>query len=125
MYQDATYTVLADTGTNGTHYTLSVACKGCSSWVRPSGTKVLASNGGVRLAWAQNTQAATVAQPANPASDFNYHHYHGYFDASFQDSKVPAAQFSAALAMTKPGVNTAAAATAVPEPDVAAPVPSS
>ncbi|PKS12280.1 hypothetical protein jhhlp_001580 [Lomentospora prolificans] len=109
MYNDATYTVLADTGVNGTHYTLSVVCKGCSTWTRPTGTRTLSPNGGVRLAWAQNTQAASVAQPANPASNFNYHQYLGYFDASFQDSKVPAAQFSAAVAMTKAGVNSAAA----------------
>lgn len=99
VYNTATYTILSDTGSNGTHYTLSAICKGCSSWARGTGTRTLSPNGGVRLAWAQNTQAASVAQPASPASNFNYHQYHGYFDADLAGSKVPAAQFSAAVAM--------------------------
>lgn len=113
VYADATYSILSDTGVNGTHYTLSAICSGCSSWVRNTGTKTLDPNSGFRAAWAQNTQAGSVAQPTDPASSFNYHQYHGYFDADFGSAKVPDVQFQAAAAMT---IDTAPmAAAAVPQ----------
>ena len=102
-YAQATYTILQDTGVNGTHYTLSTICKGCASWTRASGSvKTLSPTGSLRLAWASNPQANSVAQRANPTSSFEYHPYHGYIDGSFPDAKVPAAQFQAAAAMVKP-----------------------
>lgn len=114
VYNEATYTVLSDTGINGTHYTLSVICSGCSSWSRSTGTKTLNPNSGFRVAWAQNTEAASVAQPANPGSNFNYHNFHGYFDADLRSAKVPDAQFKAAAAMTQGAV--AAAVAEAPAP---------
>jgi len=103
VYTTATYTILADTGSNGTHFTLSAICKGCSSWTRASGSvKSLSPTSGVRFAWASNPQINSVSQRANPASGFSYHDYHGYIDASFADARVPAAQFQAAAAKVKP-----------------------
>lgn len=114
VYNDATYTILSDTGVNGTHYTLSAICTGCSSW----GTKTLNPAGGFRVAWAQNTEAASVAQPADPASSFSYHNFHGYFDADLGSAQVPDAEFQAAAAMTQGAV-----ARAVGEGEPAAPMP--
>ncbi|PKS10108.1 hypothetical protein jhhlp_001858 [Lomentospora prolificans] len=102
-YTQATYTILQDSGVNGTHYTLSAICKGCSSWTRGSGSvKTLSPAGGLHVAWAGNPQPNSVSQRANPASTIEYHPYHGYIDGSFNDAKVPVAQFQAAAAMVKP-----------------------
>ncbi|SPO05604.1 uncharacterized protein DNG_08291 [Cephalotrichum gorgonifer] len=100
VYSGATLKILPDSGTNGTHYMLSAICTGCSSFPRSgSGTKTLNPSGTFRAAWAQNIQRGSVAQPANPASNFNYHQYFNYFDADLGSAKVPAAQFQAAAAL--------------------------
>lgn len=122
VYDSATYTLLQDTAVNSTHYTLSAICIGCSSWARSSGTRTLNPNSGFRVAWAQNTQAGSVEQPADPASSFNYHSFHGYFDADLKSAKVPDADFEAAAAMTL-GAAPAAAVGEAEEPAPAQPGP--
>ena len=122
VYNDATYTVLADTGNNGTHYTLSAICTGCSSWQRGTGTRTLNPNSGFRVAWAQSTQAASVANPADPASNFNYHSFFNYFDADLGSAKVPDAEFQAAAAMTQGAAPVSAAGANPAPPQPAQPV---
>lgn len=102
VYNSATYTLLADTGVNGTHFTLSAICKGCSTWTRTDGsTRALSPTGGVTLAWAGNREPGGVAHRSDAGSSFSYHNYQGRIDASFREATVPAAEFEAAAAMVK------------------------
>ncbi|CZT49031.1 uncharacterized protein RSE6_09812 [Rhynchosporium secalis] len=71
-YNMAEYTYLRGTGTNATHWTLTVRCRGCTHW--PNNDETIASiNYAVtsNVACAQAKQA--VVDPADNATAFNYH----------------------------------------------------
>ncbi|KAH6716794.1 cellobiose dehydrogenase-like protein [Leptodontidium sp. MPI-SDFR-AT-0119] len=71
-YDLAEYTYLRGTGTNSTHWTLTVRCRGCTNW--PSNDKSIASinyTGTSNVACAQAKQP--VVDPTDNATAFNYH----------------------------------------------------
>ncbi len=68
----AEYTYLQGTGTNSTHWTLNVRCRGCTDW--PSNDDSIASlnyTGTSHVACAQAHQH--VVDPTDNATSFNYH----------------------------------------------------
>ncbi|KAG4430237.1 hypothetical protein IFR05_014279 [Cadophora sp. M221] len=71
-YDLAEYTYLRGTGTNSTHWTLTVRCRGCTNW--PSNDESIASinyTGTSNVACAQ--AKLPVVDPADNATAFNYH----------------------------------------------------
>ncbi|KAK7921549.1 hypothetical protein PG985_009571 [Apiospora marii] len=72
-YTGATYTVLKGSASNGTHWTLTALCRGCSQWNASGTVKSLdpAATAPVNLAYALSQTAP--AQPANNASRIAIH----------------------------------------------------
>jgi hypothetical protein len=89
------YTILPGHGSNATHWTLSVLCKGCSSWTVPAAKSISPSGTAIPLAWAMSSKA--VAAAADPGSSFSVHDNKAKFTFDFSAAK--AANFDTA---TKP-----------------------
>ena len=83
VYAGATYTVLAGSGSNSTHWTASLLCKGCSSW---TGGSISPANTAAPLAWVLSSKAP--AKPADPASTFSIHDNKGKFTLDFTAAKA-------------------------------------
>ncbi|KUJ10224.1 uncharacterized protein LY89DRAFT_710610 [Mollisia scopiformis] len=71
-YDKAQYTYLRGTGTNSTHWTVTVRCQGCTSWQGSDGSNMTVPlNGTTTFAYAY-----AISPPLNPAdnsSGFNVH----------------------------------------------------
>ncbi len=87
-YSSATYRTIA-ASRNTTHWTVEVACTGCSKW-----------NGGAlsttdinTFAWA--VSKTPVSQPSSSSSSFQIHSNIGMFSESLSVGKVPKAIFDA------------------------------
>ncbi|KAK8133450.1 hypothetical protein PG984_005462 [Apiospora sp. TS-2023a] len=76
-YTGATYTVLKGSASNGTHWSLTTLCRGCSQWNASGSINSLdpAATAPVNLAYALSRSAP--AQPANNASRIAIHNAKG------------------------------------------------
>ncbi|KAK0719236.1 hypothetical protein B0H67DRAFT_642606 [Lasiosphaeris hirsuta] len=86
-YSSATYKTLS-TSRNATHWSVEVACTGCSKW---SGGQLSTSSINT-FAWALSRTA--VQQPSSASSSFSIHNNVGMFSSELKDAKNPAAAFS-------------------------------
>ncbi|KAF2187601.1 iron reductase domain protein [Zopfia rhizophila CBS 207.26] len=75
-YDGATYTLLKGSGTNATHFTVTLLIKGVTRWQDGEGNDVgLNGTGTAEFAWAKGGSA--VNEPANNQSSFNIHQEYG------------------------------------------------
>jgi hypothetical protein len=72
-YSGAEYTYLKGTGTNKTHWTVTVRCRGCTAWSSPDGanTTTISSTGTTLFAWAMASTAPK--SPKDNTSMFSEH----------------------------------------------------
>ncbi|KAK0657973.1 hypothetical protein B0T16DRAFT_315189 [Cercophora newfieldiana] len=87
VYSSATYKTLKSSR-NATHWSVEVACTGCSRW---SGGQIN-TNGLSMFAWAMSR--SQVSQPASASSSFSIHNSVGTFTEPLTSAKNPASAFS-------------------------------
>lgn len=77
-YTGATYTVLAGSSPNSTHWTLTALCTGCSQWTG-SGATATKLNPATTATVAYALSSKAPAEPANNASSISIHTAKGKF----------------------------------------------
>ncbi|KAK4187925.1 hypothetical protein QBC35DRAFT_383738 [Podospora australis] len=100
VYSQATLTKLSQSR-NSTHWSVEVACKGCSKWTGSYGGALNVNSGTVQqFAWAISRTA--VPQPANSAASFPVHNTQGMFSEPLEFAKNARATFNSYVQNKKP-----------------------
>lgn len=100
VYSGATLTKLSQSR-NSTHWSVEVACKGCSKWTGSYGGNLSLNAGSAQqFAWA--ISRTSVPQPANSASSFPVHNNQGMFSEPLDFAKNDRTAFNSYLSNKKP-----------------------